>query len=58
LFCLFAVLLVNAPLLINEVKTKGQNSQSFLETVDEKEAQDSSHNFYEKIKFAELKTHV
>lgn len=49
LFCVSIIMLFQLPILINEMKTGGATTQSFIETVDEKGYQNINHNLLEKI---------
>lgn len=47
IFLIFVFL--HTPLIVNEFKTGGRNTDSFFEAVTDKEAEESKHAFYEKI---------
>ncbi len=56
LFCAGIFLLFQVPTIVNEIRTKGDTTRSFIETVSEKNTKDDRHNAVEKVVRASQET--
>lgn len=49
IFCLAAVVIVQLPVIVYEIRTGGSNSQELFNAIDKKESQERGHYWHEKI---------